>query len=203
MKKITLVLAGMLFLALFATKVSARKLDKTEIFVIGRHQVSVSWGLEPTGPSNYGFGAFTGSVGDKVRDETYNSGAIAAGYSYRISKFVEVGMAYSFTTTKGYSNAYIAGVDYDYRTQSHAILPIATFHWLNRSWGGLYSRIGLGVRFESEKITENGISQTWNHTYATLQISAVGVEVGRKFAGFAELGVGVLGVVRAGARYRF
>lgn len=200
MKKIPLALAGMLLLSIPA--LSAKKMTDSQILEMGRHKVAVSWGLEPTGPSNYDFGDFTGARGDKVRDETSNSGAIAASYGYRILTFLEVGVAYSFTATKGHSNTLVTS-DYTYRTQSHAILPMVTFHWLNRSWGGLYSRVGLGVRFESVKKTEDDTSQTERDAYASIQISAVGIEIGRKLAGFGELGIGILGVVRVGARYRF
>ncbi len=169
----------------------------------GRHQVGVSWGIAPLGPLEYNF---PGAVGDKVREDDSNTGAISAYYLYRASKVIAVGASYIYTGVKGHSNTLLQQTgNFHYKSRSHTILPQMQVNWLNRKRVTLYSRVGVGVRFEADAKTSNDSgAQTRSTTgYFAFQLSPIGIEVGRKFAGFAEIGLGTLGVGIVGVRYRF
>ena len=50
---------------------------------------------------------------------------------------------------------------------------------------------------------ENGEKKDENGSYFMFQLSAIGVEFGSQFRGFAEVGVGDQGMLIAGVRYKF
>lgn len=93
-----------------------------------------------------------------------------------------------------------------------SLMPQAKFVYLHRPMVRVYSSIGIGatgyIGFDSKKdryIDETGPHCTYGNALSlTIQFTAIGVEVGRKFFGFAEIGTGALySGIRAGAGYKF
>ena len=94
---------------------------------------------------------------------------------------------------------------YDYRTglKTHrengcivTVLPQARFNWLNREAVRMYSAIGVGVTA--------GAFDDKADCYLAGQITFLGVSVGRRLIGFAELGSGSMymgGMVGIGYRF--
>lgn len=72
-----------------------------------------------------------------------------------------------------------------------SVMPTVRFNWFYRERVQLYSSVSLGVVTDFEDL------YMWGD--ATL----VGCSFGRKFFGFAEVGVGMTGWLRAGIGYRF
>ena len=72
-----------------------------------------------------------------------------------------------------------------------SIMPTVRFNWFYRDAVQLYSTISVGV------ITD------FDEVYPWGDLTLVGCSFGRKFFGFAEVGMGMAGWLRAGVGYRF
>ena len=85
------------------------------------------------------------------------------------------------------------------------LVPTVRFTYLNRPIVRLYSSIGVGVGFcrERTRNVEGYIENNQHETFCPAQITLLGVSVGRRLFGFAELSTGSLGVCTAGIGYRF
>lgn len=86
-----------------------------------------------------------------------------------------------------------------------SVMPSVKRYWVNKNKFGLYSKVAAGIGFLSrtEKKMENGEKKDKNGSYFMFQLSAIGVEFGSQFRGFAEAGVGDQGMLIAGVRYKF
>ena len=94
-------------------------------------------------------------------------------------------------------------------TECHYLTPMLTarFSWLNRNLVRIYSSVGAGIAVsltdEYYTVSDDGVS-THPETYISLQVTPVGISVGRKLFGFFELGVGTIYVGGCfGIGYRF
>lgn len=69
----------------------------------------------------------------------------------------------------------------------------------------IYGTYGLGICFAREKLTSDatGGSVVESDLYGNFQLSPLGIRVGRRWSGFAEVGYGYKGVLTAGAVYAF
>lgn len=89
----------------------------------------------------------------------------------------------------------------------YSIMPSATFIYSNRRVVQLYSEVSLGAGIKTEKFwaEKNSTGHDESHTtaYFAYQLTPFGIRVGRKFAGFAEVGIGYRGCLNAGVSYRF
>ena len=70
-------------------------------------------------------------------------------------------------------------------------MPTVRFNWFYRDAVQLYSTVSIGV------ITDFDEAYPWG------DLTLVGCSFGRKFFGFAEVGMGTAGWLRAGVGYRF
>lgn len=93
-----------------------------------------------------------------------------------------------------------------------AFVPQAKFIYIHRPLVRVYSGIGIGaagyIGFDSKRrsyIDEDGPHYSYDKAVRlTLQFTPIGVEVGRRFFGFAEIGTGSLfSGMRAGAGFKF
>lgn len=71
---------------------------------------------------------------------------------------------------------------------SVSVLPEARFNWLNRSLVRMYSAAGLGIVIGGKRNMDYGNSEYF--LYPAFQLTPVGISIGRKVYGFAELGLG-------------
>jgi hypothetical protein len=69
----------------------------------------------------------------------------------------------------------------------------------------LYTMLGLGVTLNTEKGSYNSTGDTDTETSSNLafQVTPIGMRIGRKLGGFAELGFGYKGIMNFGLSYRF
>lgn len=80
-----------------------------------------------------------------------------------------------------------------------SIMPNVKFSWFNRERVSLYSKIavGPGLIFDNDDSLENNIT-------LAAQISPIGVDFGNNsYRGFAELGIGMQGILNVGIRKLF
>lgn len=86
----------------------------------------------------------------------------------------------------------------------YTLMGTAKFDWFRTRSDvfGMYSKVGLGVMaMHGELLEDQSLSGTlW---LPTGHLSLVGLEVGKGFSGFMELGMGMQGIVQVGIRARF
>lgn len=84
-------------------------------------------------------------------------------------------------------------------TDYYSIMPHLKMRWLNLRILSLYSRVGVGLTFtESSGEGQSESARQW-----AFQVSPIGVEIGGKVAAYAEAGIGTMGSLVAGLRFRF
>lgn len=138
---------------------------------------------------------------DVFRDYSYTTGAISAGYSYRLAKWLWVGGTVGYA---GFHTNYTdrvtrkkAGADH---TNFFMIMPSVRFSWINTRIVTLYSGLSLGYALATIRSYNDisGKTDSRIEHHAAFQITAVGVHVGTKWYGFTEIGVGTQGIISAG-----
>ena len=94
-------------------------------------------------------------------------------------------------------------------TFEHHIMfvPTVRFSYLNRRYVRLYSSLGIGYGACLVRTRDsNGVPtkhNNYNESFVPVQLTPIGVSVGRKLFGFAELTVGSMANLSAGIGYRF
>ena len=94
-------------------------------------------------------------------------------------------------------------------TECHYITPMVTarFSWLNRNLVRMYSSVGAGMAFSMTDVHYSNTDSGWKESpeaYLSLQVTPVGISVGRDLFGFFEVGVGTIYVGGCfGIGYRF
>lgn len=136
---------------------------------------------------------------------------ISIGYQYRLAKWFWLGGTFSYT---GFYEAKYERISNlkcsSYNSHLISILPEARFSWLNKEKVTMYSGFGLGLAIYTDDThySDKFYSpkpRTWDETsYApAFHLTAVGIHVGKKWYGFAELGFGYKGIIQAGFGYNF
>ena len=128
-------------------------------------------------------------------------GVINLGYTYQLNKVISVG------GTVGLNSI---GVDLKDETgkltaaQANIWMMMATgkFDWFRTKSDifGMYSKVGLGVMAIGGSLMEEFHKTVW---LPTGHLSLIGLEVGKGFSGFMELGMGMQGIAQVGIRARF
>ena len=174
------------------------------------NEISASYGVSL-------LGSMIGSVVNKanlvsgiVGDEDYvairnggTKGVLNLGYTYQLNKVISVGataginrMSVNLEDNTGKLTAAAANI--------YMLMSTAKFDWFRTRSDvfGMYSKAGLGIMAMHGILAED---QTASGTLwlPTGHLSLIGMEVGRGFSGFMELGVGMQGIVHFVIRGRF
>lgn len=140
--------------------------------------------------------------GDTYRGKKYTSGVYFGGYSYRVKRWLNIGVSASYT-------AYHRNF-YRYYTDRKAgkecsrylgIVPALRFTWLDRSWVRMYSGLGWGVTFKWGKNTRPDSEYKKFKCLDTPQVTILGISVGRTWFMFAEGAVSDHGSFALGVGY--
>lgn len=172
-----------------------------------KHEISVSYGVYTVNQFADLFGTEIISFGILTSDIKSSMGAINVSYAYKFNKIISLGATYTYSAYKEdlFLLKQYAGTS---KNTFHSILPTVKFNWLNGGLVTLYSKAAVGVTIgviTPNYTDENGKTITDSGTSATIgfQVTPIGIEVGRKFAIFAEAGIGTMGTAAFGARLRF
>lgn len=86
-----------------------------------------------------------------------------------------------------------------------SLMPAMKYYWVNKNSYGVYSKAAAGAMLLTEKSNDDENNKTDNDSkvYFMWQVSAIGFEIGGKFRGFIEVGVGEQGIVLGGLKYKF
>ena len=126
-------------------------------------------------------------------------------YRYRFAKWFWFGGAFSFTPIAKVWENHEKGDKFTDHLYCISLMPSVRFSWLNTKYITLYSGLSAGClvttgsRFSP---TENAAYEETN-VHLAGQLTAVGIQGGKNWYGFAEVGVGVQGFVKAGFGYKF
>lgn len=196
-----------------AADLPARGKDTTS-FVRGS-ELSLTWGVAPLDyilmGDNFGTRPFPDVYdGNSITDYLYSrryyggngyiTGAVNIAYSYRFKKWFELSLIFSYS---GYFRQF-----YDTMTDrpafrqngfSVSFVPFVRFVWLNRPVVKMYSGLGIGCSFAGD-VTPLERSTV---IIPAIDITPIGIKVGKKIYGLAEVSLGTTGAVSAGIGYRF
>lgn len=88
----------------------------------------------------------------------------------------------------------------NYKVRAISIFPTAYKYWKQSGWVNMYSGIGLGIALKSYDLSGNlNIDRTEDTRIDfSFQVTALGIRLGKQYAGFAELGFGNLGILHVG-----
>ncbi|MBP3764302.1 MAG: hypothetical protein J6H19_00785 [Bacteroidaceae bacterium] len=171
-----------------------------------KHEIAVSYGVAPYSDVYDAFDtfAFASLVGEaKFGDESF-FGPFSAEYFYHVIPLIGVGGIFAYTHNEQDVLAHKVKIG-DRKKNYITVMPAVKFNWLRKTNWGMYSKVALGCTFASVKegITEVNLSSDDDDTFFNLQVSALGIEAGKNFRVFAELGYGEQGIVLAGVRVKF
>ena len=175
-----------------------------------RHEVSLSYGLGSI--AQFGDGLGEGLAMAIFSDTEYDDGFILGPISVEyfrhmnnprlaIGGFVSYSKWDSDIQKKSGSHEKVGERNRNY----WSVMPAVKWYWVNKNAFGLYSKGAVGAAFLSstEKDFATGKSNDDNGTYFMFQLSFIGVEFGKQFRGFTEVGIGEQGFLLAGIRYKF
>ena len=174
-----------------------------------KHEIAVSYGAL----SNSTWMAIGDDIGTSfitlgnVRyDDGKFFGPLALEYFYHLDPLVGIGAIGLYAQEKKdlfIKNDIIGEAKNTYLT----ILPAAKFNWLRKKYFGLYSKVGAGISFRSQKedykssdhddVSKSDVFFSW-------QVSAIGIEAGSaNIRAFTEFGIGEQGMALGGIRVKF
>ena len=172
-------------------------------------EISASYGVSLLGSVVGGLANKTNFIGWLIDDDDYtvvsvggSKGVVNLGYTYQINKTISVGGAL------GYNRMSVSMEDKTGKLTAAAaniftMMSTAKFDWFRtgNDMFGMYSKAGLGVMCINGELMEEEHLKG-NIWAPAVHVSAVGMEVGKAFSGFMELGVGMQGIVQFGIRGR-
>ena len=135
--------------------------------------------------------------GDMARAETYLTPRMFVGnytlsYTYHDRRWLQYGGKVVFGASTRWRKDSFTGEKIDNLSYyCLSVMPSVRFNWFYRDAVQLYSTISVGVVTDFDEVAPWG------------DVTLVGCSFGRKFFGFAEVGMGTAGWLRAGVGYRF
>lgn len=176
-----------------------------------KHEFFISYGAFPVINERFDMPvnemAGPGSIFQSVNES--KRGSVNAGYLYSVTRNLAIGASYTYTTMKADlivpNSESASGKRED---TYHIVMPNIQYRWFIWNSFTFYSKAGLGVVFGTCKITGqdsflNEDSKIEKKFFAW-QASPLGIEWGnRNVAAFIEGGVGAMGCVQAGVKFKF
>lgn len=173
-------------IVLFSLNLQAQKFE--------RHEISVFYG-RLSNMELYGYGIeqianLMAAVTGVPKAHVVSIGSTGLSYFYRLSNMVSLGVmgAYMhfFDANTSENRNY-----YRYATAMAGV----KIYWYQREWFRTYSMFAVGTLYRDEKVAKG--------FRVAGQLSLLGMEFGKRFCGFVDLGVGDMSVAYAGLRVKF
>ena len=131
------------------------------------------------------------------------TGVIALSYKYAITKRIKAGL--TIAAENEHADVYSLGQVQsggNYRRTAISIAAEGKFIYTTNGLVSLYGLAGFGTCVIRQKITGNEKTYKSTSNYFTLQLSPIGLRIGKKAAGFLEAGFGYKGVCHLGFSYQ-
>ncbi len=146
---------------------------------------------------------------DVVNTLTFATPTLNFEYRYRFAKWFWFGFAISYVDIfKQYKDRVTQETLLKTNMNYISIMPSVRFSWLNKKYITLYSGLSLGCTFVTGKEywpdlpKDNIVYDPFDFGFCG-QLTAVGIQGGKNWYGFAEVGFGHQGFVKAGFGYKF
>lgn len=166
----------------------------------GLHRQEVQIGFSPWAREHVinDFGEnFFGAFGNKPSPKLDFSNAYTITYRYQPRRRLALSAMFGFTTHTTYETDYAAS------RQSGYLMAFETkMSYVDKRVVQLYAVTGLGlllIRASDFRPSDDGKITRW----PTCQLTPIGIRIGQKVGGFAELGFGYKGILNGGMRVRF
>ncbi|MFI3286035.1 MAG: hypothetical protein R3Y08_05205 [Rikenellaceae bacterium] len=137
-----------------------------------------------------------------ITTRTLQMPSINLGFTYKLNKYITLGAIATYAQSNyakssTYDNSVVQNDYYRYV----GIAPRIRFDWLNHKYVTLYSSFALGAALtsESDQISNTCTTSTTGYVEATY----IGVKVGNRLFGFADLCSSSTGAIRVGIGYNF
>ena len=151
------------------------------------------------------------SSGSGGKTQTYNSGATFVTIRYFLYNRIALGFTGGITNERGqYTDKYTPSMITSTYTQSiTTIAPELYYIYFFRKYFEVYSLLGIGPAFTSITTTVNPTPYTARSVTTSgsdvikLQYTPIGIHIGGRIGGFAELGIGYKGTINVGASFKF
>ena len=171
------------------------------------YEVRLGWCGYPTaddndfvGVNNHGFYSYDSSISDIFSDydgPTYMTGNIVGEMNFHFKKWFTLSV--EVAANRIWKHTYYSQTDEPksrVRGYTATLMPQARFNWIRKDIVKVYSSVGLGVRA--------GKFDDRDDALIAAQLVPIGINVGGRVFGFAELGFGTLYVGGMfGIGYRF
>jgi len=146
--------------------------------------------------ATFSFGAYT-------KDNYQYSGALFLTYKYAPSFRFNVGATLGMDRVNGdlISNDIKTG---EFRT-SHTTLAVEMdYRYVKNEIFQMYSGLGIGYTLSIDSGTTNeGLEDSYAYGHTNMQLTLLGMRLGKKFAVFGEAGFGYKGLINFGLSYNF
>lgn len=121
-------------------------------------------------------------------------------YGYKVNEWLSLGAkGYVGFKTRPMRHVGTNEILYRYNTIIPSLLVNVRFDWLRREWVTMYSSVGAGAAL----YISSGRQSSYCEAMPMFDLALVGLNVGRRFYGFLEMGFGISGWWRAGLGVRF
>ena len=181
--------------------------DKDGKDVPYRYEVRLGWSGYPVGDdnqfvgvNNHGFYSYDTSISDIFSEydgTTYMTGNIVGEFNVHFKKWFTLSVG--FAANGIWKDVYSSQTDIKLRRENGwtaTVLPQARFNWIKKEVVKVYSSVGAGVRA--------GSFDERADILIAGQLVPIGINVGKKVFGFAELGIGTVYIGGMfGIGYRF
>ncbi|TDS65360.1 hypothetical protein [Myroides indicus] len=154
------------------------------------------------------FGTLFTVLGYNTYTETSSTGTLVLNGKYAINPKVKIGMdvAILIENEKQYrasTKEYVGNTKYTHIS----FIPRVDWYWNRKTRWNMYSSAGVGLNIvkgkEKMKDEDYQIEKTTTETKTAFIVIPFGVEYGKAFKGFAEVGIGYTGLLQFGIRYSF
>lgn len=147
---------------------------------------------------------------DAYQTPTRTSGTLHISYVYRVAKWCALGGTVSYAGFFNKTRDRITDEVIGRHSQHYiTVMPTVRFSWFNRPCVTMYSGLALGLGIVNQR-GFSGYPGTYSMNYSSIttltfagQLTLFGVQAGRKWYGFAEIGVGYRSILTAGFGYHF
>jgi hypothetical protein len=206
MKKIFLVI---LCTVLSIGAASAQKPEKAPKYNAthdyGRNEIYFSYGASAIGSIISHYSGILDMVISEITDQECSiksggsKGVLNAGYYYSVNRTLSFGASVGFNRM---SLKILEDGDIDtFGANLFTMMANMKVNWFQNTSFGMYSKLGLGAMCaafgENDGVSSERIGSFW---LPTGQLTMIGLEVGRQFRGFMEIGPGMQGWIQIGAK---
>jgi hypothetical protein len=174
-------------IVLFSLNMQAQKFE--------RHEISVFYG-RLSNMELYGYGIeqvsnLMAALTGLPKVHVVSTGAMGFSYFFRLSNMVSLGVMGSYMH---YFDANMAPEKRTYYRYATALAGVKIY-WYQKEWFRTYSMFAVGTLYREETVAKG--------FRVAGQLSLLGMEFGKRFCGFVDLGAGDMGVAYAGLRVKF